>query len=179
MAELQEALNFLAGTTGMDAQGAANVWAGTTGMDLLGVLNYKSGNVGLGIRGALAAMVPGAAQVGLGVNALCDLLYLKPSVPRSITATPGASAGTVDVSWLWPSYDAGFPFTTGNSVGAAAYSTPIGGNVVKSVTTAFPATTGTITALTSGVTYYVNVRCKNNNNVWGLYSYPRIPVVAT
>lgn len=43
MAELQAALNTLAGTTGLDAQGAANVWAGTTGKDLVGALNYRAG----------------------------------------------------------------------------------------------------------------------------------------
>lgn len=42
--ELPHALNRVAGTQYLDAQGAANVWAGTTGLDLLGALNTKAGN---------------------------------------------------------------------------------------------------------------------------------------
>lgn len=41
--EIQQSLNVLAGTTGLDAPYAANVWAGTTGLDLIGALNAKNG----------------------------------------------------------------------------------------------------------------------------------------
>lgn len=39
--EVQQSLNVLAGTTGLDAQNAANVYAGTTGLDLQFALNCK------------------------------------------------------------------------------------------------------------------------------------------
>jgi hypothetical protein len=51
MAEFQRTLNFLAETSGLDAQAAANVWAGTTGLDLVGALNAKAGTVGLELNG--------------------------------------------------------------------------------------------------------------------------------
>lgn len=39
--EIQESLNILAGTTGLDAQYAANKYAGSVGLDLQAALNCK------------------------------------------------------------------------------------------------------------------------------------------
>lgn len=44
---ITHALNQLAGTVGLDAQGAANVWAGTKNLDLVGALNFKNVSSGL------------------------------------------------------------------------------------------------------------------------------------
>ncbi len=71
MAELQQTLNTLAGTTGLDAQGAANVWAGTTGKDLLGALNYRAGRTGLGVQGVLNAL---SGTTGNNEGFACDAL---------------------------------------------------------------------------------------------------------
>jgi len=54
--ELQHALNRVALTTNLDAQGAANVWAGTTGRSLLGALNVKAGTTNLDVNGAAAGL---------------------------------------------------------------------------------------------------------------------------
>lgn len=51
--ELTHALNRLAHTDNLDAQGAANKWAGTTGLDLLGALNKKARTTGLGLPSVL------------------------------------------------------------------------------------------------------------------------------
>ncbi len=80
MAELQQALNQLAGTTGLDAQGAANVWAGITpamGLrDLVGALNYKAGNTpaALNMRELGGVLNQLAGTTGLGVNAASALI---------------------------------------------------------------------------------------------------------
>lgn len=71
MAELQQTLNTLAGTTGLDAQGAANVWAGTTGKDLVGALNYRAGRTGLGLLGVLNYL---AGTTGKDAYSACDAL---------------------------------------------------------------------------------------------------------
>ena len=47
--EIQESLNHLAGTSGLDAQAAAQKWANST-KDLLGALNDKNGSYGLGLN---------------------------------------------------------------------------------------------------------------------------------
>lgn len=67
--ELQHALNRVAGTTGLDAQGAANVWAGTTGLDLLGALNTVAGNARGAWVGLVAVLNQLAGTTGLDVNA--------------------------------------------------------------------------------------------------------------
>lgn len=53
---LTHALNRLAGTTGLEAQGAAQVWASAPGMDLLGCLNKKNGTSGVGLLGVLNSL---------------------------------------------------------------------------------------------------------------------------
>lgn len=51
---LQHALNRVAGTSNLDAQGAAQVWASAATLDLLGCLNKKAGNtVNKGLLGVL------------------------------------------------------------------------------------------------------------------------------
>lgn len=50
---LRNSLNYLAGTTDLDAQGAANAWAFTDDIELLGVLNIKNNSVGLGLNEVL------------------------------------------------------------------------------------------------------------------------------
>lgn len=62
--EIQHALNRLAGTVNLDAQGAANVWAGTVGLDLVGALNVKAGTVGLAFNGVCKQLA--AAHAGDG-----------------------------------------------------------------------------------------------------------------
>lgn len=74
MAELQQTLNTLAGTTGLDAQGAANVWAGTTGKDLVSALNIKNGTVGKDLQGVLNAL---AGTTGKGVNGAASSLLVR------------------------------------------------------------------------------------------------------
>jgi len=70
--ELAHALNRVAGTLYLDAQGAANVWAGTTGKDLLGALNAKAGTSGLGLLRVLNRL---AGTTNLGVNAAAAALF--------------------------------------------------------------------------------------------------------
>lgn len=63
---LTHALNRLAGTANLDAQGAAQVWASAPGTDLVGCLNKKNGTVGVDLLGVLNAL---AGTTGLGVDA--------------------------------------------------------------------------------------------------------------
>ena len=54
--QLQKALQDIAATPTLDAQGAANVWAGTTGKDLNGALNIKNGTVGKERAGVIRSL---------------------------------------------------------------------------------------------------------------------------
>lgn len=56
--EIQQALNLLASTTGLDAQYAANKYAGTTGLDLQTALNCKYRSVT-----SVAALIAGGYQI--------------------------------------------------------------------------------------------------------------------
>lgn len=89
MAELQQTLNTLAGTTGLDAQGAANVWAGTTGKDLVSALNIKNGTVGKDLQGVLNAL---AGTTGKGVNGAASSLLVRNLLPAN-AASGGDTLG--------------------------------------------------------------------------------------
>lgn len=60
------AMNRLAGTVGLDAQGAAQVWASEPGAPLLACLNKKAGTVGVGFLEVLNDL---AGTTGLGAQA--------------------------------------------------------------------------------------------------------------
>lgn len=64
--ELTHALNRVAGTVALEAQGAAQVWADAPGMELLGCLNKKNGTSGVGLLGVLNSL---AGTDRLDVNA--------------------------------------------------------------------------------------------------------------
>ncbi len=82
--ELTAALNSIAGTTGLEAQGAANVIAGTTDRDLVAALNIVAGNTTyIELQGVLNQL---AGSSGLGVNAAATLA--RSAVSTSVTAQP-------------------------------------------------------------------------------------------
>lgn len=48
--DFKQALNILAGTSGLDENAAANAFAGTTNYDVLGALNVAAGTWGKGLN---------------------------------------------------------------------------------------------------------------------------------
>lgn len=90
MAELQQTLNTLAGTTGLDAQGAANAWAGTTNLDLVDALNARAGLTpanALALQGVLNRLA--GTQAGTGQGRALDVLLSG----RLSTADAGFESG--------------------------------------------------------------------------------------
>jgi len=83
--ELTAALNAIAGTTGLEAQGAANVIAGTDGLALVGALNVAATPVGVVGYQPSKLRTPG----GTGNYASC---------PR--TAAIGSITGDLDARWV-------------------------------------------------------------------------------
>lgn len=92
MAELQAALNTLAGTTGLDAQRAANVWANTSGLDLVDALNARAGLTAsseLALQGVLNKL---AGTTGRDTNAAAEALL----AGRLSAANSGFESGVGD-----------------------------------------------------------------------------------
>lgn len=105
---LRDALNRLAGTTALDAQGAANVWAGTTNLDLVGALNVKNGGTNLELAGVLNAL---AGTTGLEVDAAAS----------AITVAPGGGAWSpLDLTGLVGWWDPSDATTITESGGAVS-----------------------------------------------------------
>ncbi len=82
--ELTAALNAIAGTTGLEAQGAANVIAGTDGLELVGALNVEATPVGVVGYQPTKLDLPGSS----GNYASC---------PRTAAI---AITGDIDVRWV-------------------------------------------------------------------------------
>ncbi len=86
--ELTAALNAIAGTTGLEAQGAANVIAGTTDRDLVAALNIVAGNTTyIELQGVLNQL---AGSSGLGVNAAATRWHGAKKLDQAVAAVSGS-----------------------------------------------------------------------------------------
>lgn len=69
---LTHALNRVAGTVGLEAQGAAQVWASAPGVELVGCLNKKNGTTGIDLLGVVNAL---AGTTDLAIEGAAALLH--------------------------------------------------------------------------------------------------------
>ena len=132
---------------------------------------YSPAQVWSAIDAAAAniAFAPGGSDPDKLLFVNPGVVATRPDAPRSVVTTAGST--TTDVSWLAPTSNGGTPIT---SYTASAYAAASGGAAIRSCTPS-PATdlACTITGLTNGTTYYVDVVATNIVNS-SVASAPRV-----